>query len=240
MSDVSISYAPNGPWPVFSRDERRVLGTLMEKSKTSSDGYPMSLNSLIAGCNQKSNRDPVLELDEDAVNDALSSLRSKALVTKVFSGRTEKWRHLLYEQWHLDSRDTAILAELLLRGPQTEGELRSRASRMVEIPDLDSLKSYLRPLLERHLVQYLTPEDRRGAVLTHGFHAADELARLKAHYASGPASVASSAAAAVASGATSSITEERVVALENALAQLRDEVSALRAELATLRQALGS
>ncbi|MFQ3650105.1 MAG: DUF480 domain-containing protein [Gemmataceae bacterium] len=239
MSDASISYAPNGPWPIFTREERRVLGTLMEKSKTSTDGYPMSLNSLVAGCNQKSNRDPVMELDDDVVNDALTSLRAKALVTKVFSGRTEKWRHLLYEQWHLDSRDTAILAELLLRGPQTEGEIRSRASRMVEIPDLESLKSYLRPLIERQLVQYLTPEDRRGAVLTHGFHAPDELARLKAHYSSGPASVASVAAAALTSGASPSVSEERVAALESALAQLRDEVAALRAELATLRQSLG-
>ena len=244
MSDVSISYAPNGPWPTFSRDERRVLGTLMEKSKTSSDGYPMSLNSLVAGCNQKSNRDPVLELDDDAVNDALTLLRNKALVTKVFSGRTEKWRHLLYEQWHLDSRDTAILAELLLRGPQTEGEIRSRASRMVEIPDLETLKSYLRPLIERNLVQYLTPEDRRGAVLTHGFHAPEELVRLKTQYANAPASAASGAAIASTNStpgvpSAPSVSEQRVAALETALAQLRDEVAAMRAELATLRQSLG-
>jgi uncharacterized protein YceH (UPF0502 family) len=238
MSDESISYGTNGPWPTFDRDERRVLGTLMEKSKTSTDGYPMSMSALVAGCNQKSNRDPVLELDEGDVHDALTLLRNKALVTKVFSGRTEKWRHLLYEQWHLDSRDTAILAELLLRGPQTEGEIRSRASRMVEIPDLDALKGYLRPLLERNLVQYLTPEDRRGAVLTHGFHAPEELARLRAHYASGPASVASPAAATLGAGV--SISEDRVAALEASLARLKEEMTALRAEVASLKQALGS
>src|SRR4051794_16348213 len=112
MSAEGVTYGLNGPWPVFTRDERRALGTLIEKSKTSADGYPMSLNSLVAGCNQKSNRDPALELDEDEVQDALNLLKSKGLATKVFRGRAEKWRRLVCEQWHLDSREMAILAEL--------------------------------------------------------------------------------------------------------------------------------
>jgi uncharacterized protein YceH (UPF0502 family) len=232
MSAEGVSYGVSGPWPVFNRDERRVLGTLIEKSKTSADGYPMSLNALVSGCNQKSNRDPVLELDEDEVQDALNMLKSKALVTKVFSGRTEKWRHLVYEQWHLDSREMAILAELLLRGPQTEGEIRTRASRMVEIPDLESLKGFLKPLLERTLILYLTPEDRRGAVLTHGFHEAGELARLKAHYSSGPASVAPAPVAAAKQ-------DDRIPALEAGLAALREEFTRLREEFTALKRSLG-
>ncbi|NBO93445.1 MAG: DUF480 domain-containing protein [Planctomycetia bacterium] len=235
MDAESVSYAPGGPWPSFSRDERRVLGTLIEKSKTSADGYPMSINALVAGCNQKSNRDPVLELDEDEVMDALNLLKAKALVTKVFSGRSEKWRHLVYEQWHLDSREMAIIAELLLRGPQTEGEIRTRASRMVEIPDLDSLKGYLKPLLERRLVQYLTPEDRRGAVITHGFHGDEEFSRLKVQYTSVPASVAHTVVAAPSSPKM----DDRIPVLEAGLASLRDEVARLREEVAILKRSLG-
>lgn len=235
MNGEGVSYGPNGPWPVFSRDERRVLGTLMEKSKTSADGYPMSVNSLVAGCNQKSNRDPVLDLDEGDVEDALNKLRAKALVTKVFSGRTEKWRHLVYEQWHLDSRDTALIAELLLRGPQTEGELRTRASRMAEIPGLESLKEHLKPLIDRGLVLYLTPEDRRGAVLGDGFHDAATLARMRTQYASAPASVASAPAPVPAAPRA----DDRVPALEAAVAALRQEVAALREELRAFKSSLG-
>src|SRR5262249_8257497 len=109
LPEDSVSYGPNGPWPVFTTNERRVLGVLVEKGKTSSDGYPMTMNALVTGCNQKSNRDPVLELEEDDVEEALNKLKGRALVTKVMSGRVDKWRHLLYESWHVDKREMAIL-----------------------------------------------------------------------------------------------------------------------------------
>src|SRR4051794_31787465 len=126
----------SGPWPVLDLKERRVLGVLVEKAKTTPDAYPMSLNALVTGCNQKSNRDPILFLSEDDVEYTLTRLQKAGLVMKITGGRVERWRHLLYESWNVDKVDLAILGELLLRGPQTEGELRTRASRMEPIDDL--------------------------------------------------------------------------------------------------------
>jgi uncharacterized protein YceH (UPF0502 family) len=165
--------------PVLTSKERRVLGVLVEKAKTTPDAYPLSLNALVTGCNQKSNREPVLNLAEGEVEETVVGLMQKGLVLQITGGRVERWRHKLYEAWHLGKVELAVLAELLLRGPQTEGELRGRASRMESITDLDALRSLLRPLAERRLVVYLSPEGRRGTVLTHGFHASDELDRLR-------------------------------------------------------------
>src|SRR5438132_2438093 len=160
----SSSHAALVSWPVLSLNERRVLGVLVEKAKTTPDAYPLSINALVTGCNQKSNRDPLMSLDEDDVEDALGRLKNRGLVIKVIGGRVERWRHLLYENWYVDKIELAIMAELLLRGPQTEGELRTRASRMEPIDDLDALRDKLRPLVDRNLVVYLTPEERRGAM----------------------------------------------------------------------------
>src|SRR5262249_16775400 len=153
----------SGPWPVLDSRERRVLGVLVEKQKTTPDAYPMSVNGLVTGCNQKSNRDPLLNLDEDDIEETLLRLLQRGLVDRSpASGRVERWRHLLYPVLQVEKVDLAVLAELLLRGPQTEGELRTRASRMDPIDDLDALRATLRPLVQRNLVVYLTPEDRRG------------------------------------------------------------------------------
>src|SRR6266851_2187029 len=143
--------APTGPWPVLTCNERRLLGVLVEKAKTTPDAYPMSLNALTTGCNQKSNRDPAMNLTDDAVEETLLRLQKQNLVSKIVGGRVERWRHLLYEAWRADKVELAVLAELLLRGPQTEGELRGRASRMEPIDDLDKLRAVLKPLTERRL-----------------------------------------------------------------------------------------
>jgi len=181
MSQPETVDKPKTTWPVLDVQERRVLGVLVEKAKTTPDSYPMSLNALVAGCNQKSNREPVMDLEDVDVEDTLSRLQKKGLVVRVTQSgsRVDKWKHLLYDAWHLDRVDLAILAELLLRGPQTEGELRTRASRMEPFADLDALRKALDPLSRRGLVVYLTPLGRRGTTLTHGFHAADELDRLR-------------------------------------------------------------
>ena len=159
MSQPQPADSPKTTWPVLDANERRVLGVLVEKAKTTPDAYPMSLNALVAGCNQKSNREPVLSLEDVDVEDTLGRLQKKGLVVRVTSttGRVDKWKHLLYDAWHLDRIDLAILAELLLRGPQTEGELRTRASRMDPFEDLDALRKALGPLAQRGLVLYLTP-----------------------------------------------------------------------------------
>lgn len=241
-------------WPALNILERRVLGVLVEKAKTTPDAYPMSLNALTTGCNQKSNREPAMNLTDDAVEETLSHLQKQNLVSKIVGGRVERWRHLLYEAWRADKVELAVLAELLLRGPQTEGELRGRASRMEPIDDLDALRNILRKLVERGLVVYLTPEGRRGTVVSHGFHAPEELTALRRTHpveASIPAPDTAPAHArpAAPSGPSSDAPEGTLTDLASArreIAELRLKVADLEALVArldaqvqALRQSLG-
>lgn len=177
-------------WAPLPTLERRILGVLVEKQKTSksADAYPLTLNSLVLGCNQKSNRDPVLDLDEVEVEDGLTSLQKKGLVIRITGGRAERFKHTLYENWTRVGPELAVLAELLLRGPQTRGDLRIRATRMDPIETLEALDEILQPLVARRLVVFLTDPERRGAMLTHGFHTPEELVHLKAMAANAPAS----------------------------------------------------
>jgi uncharacterized protein YceH (UPF0502 family) len=225
------------PWPVLDTTERRVLGVLVEKAKTTPDAYPMSLNSLVTGSNQKSNRDPLLNLTDVEVEEALGRCQKKGLVMRITGGRVERWRHLLYEAWRVDKVEISILAELLVRGPQTEGELRTRASRMEPIEDLETLRNVLRPLVERGLVVYLTAEERRGAMLTHGFHDPRERERLRAHAAA--AFVPPEPQTAVATPAAPSPpsrAEQVLPTLEAEVVAARQEAAAARAEGTALRQ----
>ena len=173
MIDETPATATILPLPMY---HRRVLGVLIEKQKTSRtpDAYPMTLNSIVAGCNQKSNRDPVFELSDDDVEETLDELQKSGFVLKVTGGRTDRYRHLLYDLWRIGKVEMAILAELLMRGPQSEGDLRGRASRMDDIADLETLRELLKGLAARNFVVYLTPPGR-GAMLTHGFHLPGEI-----------------------------------------------------------------
>ena len=225
-----MSPEPISAWPTFSPNERRVLGVLVEKQKTT-DTYPLTVNSIVTGANQKSNREPLLNLADHHVEDALEDLKKKGLVMQVISGRVDKWKHLLYEAWKVSSVELAVLAELLLRGPQTEGELRGRASRMDEIADVDALRAVLRPLVERKLVVYLTPEGRRGTVVTHGFHDSHELDRLKSHHANAALDAEPSPAPILAAAPDFGAVESRLAAAESRIAELRSEVAGLRAEI---------
>jgi uncharacterized protein YceH (UPF0502 family) len=223
-------------WPVLNVHERRVLGVLIEKAKTTPDVYPLSLNALVTGSNQKSNRDPLLNLTDVDIEEALGSAQRKLLVIKITGGRVVRWRHNLYEAWHVDKVDLAVLGELLLRGPQTEGELRSRASRMEAIDDLDALRAVLRPMSERGLVVYLSPPGRRGTVLTHGFHAPEELALLHARHGSsgGDEDTAVSpfpASASPDSSPTASSWEARFEELRTEVASLRQLTIGLQGAL---------
>ena len=220
-------------WDPLSADERRVLGVLIEKQKTSksADAYPMTLNSIVIGCNQKSNRDPVTEYDEDEVEDTLTALQGKGLVMKVVSSRADRWRHLLYEFWKATKVEMAVLAELLLRGPQTEGDLRGRASRMEEIADLDELRGLLKTLVDRKQVVYLSEPGRRGTMVTHGFHPADEVDRLRKAAAAGATALAD-AAPARSSGASTSALEARLDEAFAEIARLRDRVARLEEPVA--------
>jgi uncharacterized protein YceH (UPF0502 family) len=131
--------------------EARVLGSLVEKGVATPDYYPLSLNALVNACNQKSNRDPVMNLDEDSVREALRALDKDGLAGPAdsFDGRVTKYEHRLQEAYNFDRRETAILCVLLLRGPQTPGELRSRSERMHSFDDLAEVESTLQRLMKR-------------------------------------------------------------------------------------------
>jgi len=185
--------------------ETRVLGALVEKELTTPEYYPLSLNALVNACNQKSNRDPVMNLDEDSVREAMRSLDKKGLAGAADNmvSRVTKYEHRLQEAYNFTRHETAILAELLLRGPQTPGELRNRADRMHKFDDLGIALSTLQRLMKRepplvkvlprqpgtkearyaHLLSgdvELPPEESTAGVVSHGSSmGGDRLARLE-------------------------------------------------------------
>ncbi len=137
--------------------EIRVLGCLMEKQRTTPDAYPLSLNALRLACNQSTNRDPVVSYDEDVVRDATTRLQRRGLA-RLASGagsRAAKFRHLLAERLPMDDGEQAIMCVLMLRGPQTPGELKQRTERMHAFADLDEVDGTLRRLIDRELVRQL-------------------------------------------------------------------------------------
>jgi uncharacterized protein YceH (UPF0502 family) len=211
-------------WDPLEPKQRRILGVLIEKSKTTPDSYPLSLNALTTGCNQKSNRDPVLDLEEEDVEQAIVPLQKRGLASRVSGGRVDRWRHHAYEAWTVGRVELGVLCELLLRGPQTEGELRTRVPRLDSMPEADSLGKALKELARRALVVWLEPEGRRGARVTHGFHPPAELEALKA--GSGRISSDDEAGRAPEPGTVSRLAalEARVEELSRQLEDLRKAV----------------
>jgi uncharacterized protein YceH (UPF0502 family) len=223
-------------WPVLSMAERRILGVMVEKAKTTPDVYPMSINSMMTGANQKSNRDPLMNMSEEDVEDTLAILQPRGYVTRIQGGRVERWRHNLYDHWGVNKIEIAILTELLLRGPQTEGELRQRASRMEPIDDLDALRAAMKPLVERKLVLFLGPEGRRGTMITHGFHAPKELdairSRVPVEDAASPASRERQRPEEPA------IAPDHVARLDRELSEARQEIAALKTQMQQVHETL--
>src|SRR5262245_16957662 len=139
--------------------EARILGVLIEKETTTPEQYPLSLNALAAGCNQKSNRDPVLELSDSDVSAGLERLRRKSLVGAAHASgaRVERYKHAAGAVWNLAPGELAVMAELLLRGAQMPGELRGRADRMSRLETLEALQAVLEGLRQKGFVQRLEP-----------------------------------------------------------------------------------
>jgi len=200
--------------------EVRILGCLIEKELTTPEYYPLSLNALTNACNQKSNRDPILGLEEEQVVRALDKLRFKQfVVVSADGGRVPKYRHLLAEKIGLVPAELAVLCELLVRGPQTVGELRTRSERMQSFPDLASVEEVLHELMEREqplitqLVRQPGRKESRYAHLfagepeptTNTFSAPPEGSRLRVM-----------------------VENERITLLEQEIAVLRSEVAELR------------
>jgi uncharacterized protein len=211
----------------FSETEIRVLGCLVEKESTTPEYYPLSLNALVNACNQKSNREPVLSLDEAAVRNALRLLSDQALVRSAGNeSRVAKYEHRLNELYNFHRHEIAVLCVLFLRGPQTPGELRTRAERMYAFEDLEAVHSALNLLMRREppLVKALPRQpgtkESRYMHLFAGEEApvvAGETERLTGG----------------STGGTSAADAERI-------AQLEVEVDALRRELETLREKFAS
>src|SRR5581483_9235722 len=230
-------------WQPLSMRQRRVFGVLVEKAKTTPDAYPMTINGLVAGCNQKSNREPQMNLSADDVEQVLEELRSLGAVTEVQgSGRVAKYRHHAYEWLGVEKTELAVMTELLLRGEQTLGELRGRAARMEPIADLAALKPVVDGLVQKGLMIELTPPGR-GQVVSHNLYKERELAELKARFqgyvppASGeedaPPLVTGTAGAAAAAVTGARVTPPGVTA--DQFAELSVEVAELRAEVARLK-----
>ena len=238
MSTDATTAAPTPAWPAFNPLECRILGVLVEKAKTTPDAYPLSLNALTNGCNQKTNREPVMNVNDDQVEATLEALQQRGLVTKITGSRVDRWRHNLYELWQVDKVELAILTELLLRGAQTEGELRGHATRMEPIEDLVQLRQRLHPLAERKLVVLLGEEGRRGTQIAHGFRTPEELDTLKSS-----ARVEENApAAALGSGggiSTLAALQAEVNALKDQVAHLQSALNQMREDMRTLRASLG-
>ncbi len=155
------------PAPELTPIQRRILGVLVEKAITTPDAYPLTSNATITACNQKSNREPVSNYEAHEVDEALIDLKPMGLVFQVFSatGRTERWKHNLREAWNLEKPALSVLAELFLRGPQTEGDLRARASRMTPMATLEDLRAILQGLADGDSRNGSRPRARKRGVI---------------------------------------------------------------------------
>jgi len=211
---------------VLDQNEARVLGSLVEKEITTPEYYPLSLNALLHACNQKSNRDPVMDLDEGAVRKALDGLDRQGLAGAISTvdSRVTKFEHRLQGVFNFDRRETAVLTVLLLRGPQTPGELRARTERMHPFGDLDEILGALRRLMEREpplakmLARQPGTKEARYAHLLSGDVDSWELVQ---------------DSQASAEGTSNS---DRIGRLETEFASLRSEVAELKRQLEDFRK----
>lgn len=211
---------------LLSQIEVRVLGSLIEKDITTPDYYPLSLNALVNACNQKNNREPVMELDEDTVRQALDSLQSKRM-TGVAGGadsRVTKYEHRLQEVFNFDRREIAIVCVLLLRGAQTPGELRGRTERMYHFDSLDDVQSTLQRLMQREPPLAVMLARQPGTKESRYMHL-----------------FAGEVEAAQALPARSELRAEtdgpnKIASLESEVASLREEVAELKRQFAEFRK----
>ncbi len=216
---------------LLSDVEARVLGALVEKEITTPEYYPLSLNALLNACNQKSNREPVMTLEEDAVRRALRSLSDQAVVRSASGdSRVAKFEHRLNELYNFHRHEIAVLCVLLLRGPQTPGELRTRCERLYAFEDLDAVHAALSLLMRREPPMAKVLPRQPGTKESRYMH-----------LLSGDTVPASSQAAPIAMGselADATLPPARTLppADEERLKELESAVSELRRELETLRQ----
>src|SRR6266700_3246744 len=212
--------------------ETRVLGSLIEKDITTPDYYPLSLNALVNACNQKNNRDPIMALDEDSVRQALGSLQEKRLAGPAggADSRVTKYEHRLQEVFNFDRREIAVVCVLLLRGPQTPGELRSRTDRMYHFEALDDVIATLDRLAQREppLARVLPRQPgTKESRYTHLFSGEPPEPSTSVGAGDSPAQLSTSSAASAA---------ERITRLEQEVSTLRQQLAEVQQQLATFRK----
>jgi uncharacterized protein YceH (UPF0502 family) len=211
--------------------EVRVIGSLIEKELTTPDYYPLSLNALTTACNQTSNRDPVVHYDENTVAGAIESLRKRSLVRVVqqSGSRVFKYRHLVNETLGLVTRQTAVLSVLMLRGPQTLGELKTRTARLAEFESLDDVETVLEQLIARQPSPLAARLTRRPGQKEIRY----------AHLLAGEVTYEGTDDEPAGAGLTregAPRAADRVAALEQAVEELRREVADLRGQLDAFRK----
>jgi uncharacterized protein YceH (UPF0502 family) len=209
--------------PPLTDVEVRILGSLLEKEVTTPDNYPLTLSALAAACNQASNREPVMRLDEDAVTQAVVALRRRGLLRSMqpAGSRVTKFNHLLADALALEARELAVLGVLMLRGAQTPGELHARTARLAEFADIADLEATLDALIARE------PD---ALVVRHPRRPGQKEVRYGHLLGGEPRSPDVGAVPDPPAG-----DDDRVAALERTVDALRAELSALRAELAEFR-----
>jgi len=238
-------------WKPLTAKQRRVLGTLMEKSKTTPDAYPMSYAGLTTGCNQKSNRAPISNYSSEQIETIVDELRALGAAAMIQgSGRVTKVRHYAYHWLGLEKVEAAIMTELLLRGEQTLGELRTRAARMEPINDIDELKGLVDGLIRKNLMVELTPPGR-GQIVTHNLYPEWELAAVAKSVVAGLSSglanrtdsedsdeAAESGAGGISKANHPSMSRSSNASLPGSTSGLAAEVQALRETVALLSERL--
>jgi uncharacterized protein YceH (UPF0502 family) len=248
MTETTNATGSGPTWVPLNPRERRVLGVMVEKAKTTPEYYPMTLAAILTASNQKSNRDPVTNYDQDDVEDTLQGLRKKGAVILIEGGgRVARWKHTLYDWCKVSKVELAVLAELMLRGPQTEGDLRARASRMEPLADLGVLRAILDGLVPRNLVHFLSPPgQKRGVFVAHGLYPPEEFERVRQAFANrvadedeAPSRLATTREAVAATAAAPGWVGE-IAAVRAQVEELRGALEALRAEVRDLKSALGA
>lgn len=206
--------------------EARVLGTLMEKARTVPDSYPMTLNALTAGCNQKSSRDPVTNLSESQVQEALDGLKHRSLAFTARGSRVDRWEHNFQRAMVVPEQSAVLLGLLMLRGPQTPGELRIHSERWYRFADISSVEAFLDEMASR-------TEEKGGPLVVQLPRAPGAREARWAHLLCGPVDVSRYAAPAAGPAATAADVglADRVAALEQEVAELRALVTDLSMQL---------
>jgi uncharacterized protein len=204
--------------------EARVLGTLMEKARTVPDVYPMSLNAIVAGCNQKTAREPITNVSEAEVQEALDGLKQRSLAFAARGSRVERWEHNFQRALVVPEQSAVLLGLLMLRGPQTAGELRIHTERWYRFADISSVEAFLEELRDRS-------DDKGGPLVVQLARGAGERETRWAHLLCGPVDVGAAAAPAALATAGDGALAVRVAALEQEVAQLRETVGTLLREL---------